>query len=392
MSPRLERVDLAPGSETCTAFAAFGTAMNARDARNLPRPVVRERALLDHAANPWLAEMELAAWLVRAGAGGPVIGRIAAMHPVGGGGEGASCLGLYEAEDDDRVARLLIEAGLDWLAARGAARALAPVDFSIFQGYRCQTGGFDAPPFVGEPRNPAYYGDHFGALGFTPLYRWETHDLDRDQAIVAAETVAGDYADARTLGYRFEDYRSCSGEEGLRRSWDLINASYGGMPGFSPLSWERFHEHYAHLPLLADRDASSFVYDPAGSLVGFCVVLKDVSAGLRAMRGHAGGLGVWLDRLRFFRHAGGGTMATAYQTGIPYREIRRAAVLGRRRLGRPLALGRALYYRVVSRIIRQDRYRRIVVALVREGSPNIGYSRPWASTHREYALYERPLS
>lgn len=383
MNPVLHRLDLADAA-ACAAFAAFGSAVNARDPRHLPRPAARERALLDPAANRWLAGLSLAAWVVRDGAGGPVVGRIAAMHPA----EGDSCLGLYEAEDDLQVARLLVEAGVAWLAARGATRVLAPVDFSIFQGYRCQTGGFELPPFVGEPRNPAYYGAHFAALGFQPAHRWESHDLDRAQAAAAVASAAADYADAQALGYRFEDFRSCSDDEALRRSWTLINASYGRMPGFVALSWERFRDHFAHLPLLVDKRASSFVHAPDGARVGFNVVLKDLSAALRAMRGHTGGLGLWLDRLRFLRHARGGPVATAYQTGIPYGEIRRAALLGRRRLGRPLALGKAIYHHGACRILDQGRYRRVVVALVRDGSPNLGFTRPWAVACREYTLYE----
>ena len=388
MSPLLQRVDLAADREARTAFAAFGSAVNARNALHLPRPVSREMAQLDPASNPFLAEMAVAAWIVRDGAGGPVIGRIAAMHPV----QGDACLGLYEAENDANVARMLIEAGIAWLAERGVTKILAPVDFTIFHSYRFQTGGFDEPPFVGEPRNPAYYGAHFDALGFAPAYRWESHDMDREQTAGIIATCAGDYADATALGYRFEDYRSCQTEEALRRTWSLINASYGQMPGFVALSWERFRDHYAHLPLLVDRQSSLFVYDPSGARVGFSIVLKDLSAALRAMRGHAGGVGAWLDRLRFLLHARGGSMATAYQIGIPFREIKRAAALGRRKLGRPLALSRAIYHHGARRVLDQKRYRRVVTALLREGSPNIGFTRPWSYARREYTLYERMLS
>jgi len=374
-----------------TAFAAFGSAMNARNARHLPRPLAQEMALLDPASNPWLKDQAVAAWLVRDKADGPVVGRIAAMCPANAT-SGDACLGLYEAEDDPRVARLLIDAGIEWLTGRGASKVLAPIDFSIFHGYRCQTGGFDEPPFIGEPRNPPYYGGHFDALGFTALHRWESHDMDRAQAAAVAATAAADYADAQALGYRFEDYNSCSTEEALHHTWTLINASYGQMPGFITLPWERFRDHYARLPLAVDRDASCFAVSPAGVRVGFCIVLKDLSAALQAMRGHTSGLGLWLDRLRFLRHARGGSMATAYQIGVPYRELKQAAVLGRRRFGRPLALGHAIYHHGALRILEQARYRRIVVALIRDGSPNITFTRPWAVAQREYTLFERQLS
>ncbi|AJP71158.1 hypothetical protein [Sphingomonas hengshuiensis] len=85
-------------------------------------------------------------------------------------------------------------------------------------------------------------------------------------------------------------------------------------------------------------------------------------------------------------------MATAYQIGIPYRELKQAAVLGRRRLDRPLSLGHAVYHHGTLRILGQPRYRSIVVALMRDGSPNIAFTRPWAGTRREYTLYERTLS
>ncbi len=391
MSLLLERINLGD-SAARNAFAAFGTAMNARNTRHLPRPLAQELALLEPASNPWLTDQAVATWMVRDGAGGPVAGRIAAMHPTGGPDRGEACLGLYEAEDDPDIARLLIDAGVEWLTAQGATRVLAPMDFSIFNSYRCQTGGFDLPPFIGEPRNPAYYGGHFDALGFAPLHRWESHDMDLSAAAAAAAAAATDYADAKALGYRFADYNTCGTEEALHHTWTLINASYGQMPGFVTLSWERFRDHYARLPLLVDRDASCFVLDPTGTRVGFSIVLKDLDAALRAMRGHTSGPGVWLDRLRFLRHARRGSVATAYQIGVPYREIRQAALLGRRRLGRPLALGQAIYHHGSLRIFDQTRYRRVIVALLRDGSPNIAFTRPWATARREYTLYERLLT
>ncbi|AJP71159.1 hypothetical protein [Sphingomonas hengshuiensis] len=315
MTPVLKRVDLGDIAAR-TAFAAFGSAVNARNPRHLPRPIAQEMALLDPASNPWLADRAVAAWLVRDGADGPVVGRMAAMGPAEET-EGEACLGLYEAEDDPGVAHLLIDAGVGWLAGRGASRVLAPVDFSIFHGYRCQTGGFDAPPFIGEPRNPAYYGSHFDALGFIPLHRWESHDIDRAHAAAALAATASDYADAQALGYRFEDYNNCTTEEALHHVWSLINASYGGMPGFVALPWERFRDHYARLPLAVDRAASCFVLDPSGARVGFSIVLKDLSAALRAMRGHSSGLGVWLDRLRFLRHARGGRWPRPTRSAFP---------------------------------------------------------------------------
>ncbi len=175
MTPMLQRVDLGDVAAR-TAFAAFGSAVNARNAHHLPRPIAQEMALLNPVSNPWLTDRAVAAWLVRDGADGPVVGRMAAMCPAEEA-QGEACLGLYEAEDDPRVAHLLIDAGIGWLAGRGASRVLAPVDFSIFHGYRCQTGGFDEPPFIGEPRNPAYYGGHFDALGFVPLHRWKAMTL-----------------------------------------------------------------------------------------------------------------------------------------------------------------------------------------------------------------------
>jgi GNAT superfamily N-acetyltransferase len=47
--------------------------------------------------------------------------------------------------------------------------------------YRLQTSGFDTTPFLGEPRNPAYYPLLFHAAGYSPGPGWRSYDLSPEQ-------------------------------------------------------------------------------------------------------------------------------------------------------------------------------------------------------------------
>lgn len=382
----IELLPIAADPAAREAFAQAGVVLGGRvvagEAERLPRFLAAERALLDPAANDFLRHGRFQGWIARVA--GRTVGRVAAMiEPQAEIG----FIGLYEAEDDPAVAQALLEVATGFLADHGCRRAWAPVDFSIFQGYRCQTSGFDQRPFLGEPRNPHYYPAHFAAAGFLPLHRWDSHVLERPdiEAVVAAYDP--DYRQAEAMGYRFEPYAESDDQAALRRTWDLVEATYHTMPGYRSPGWEAFHRLYQHLPRMTDRDASAFLVDPGGHTIGFNIVLKDLYESLRAMRGQTG----LLAKLRFKLREHVGPLANAYQTGILYRAIKQAAVEGRRHHGRPLALGPAIYCHGARRILAQPRYRGVVVALLREDTPNVRYVRPWASRTRTYHLYEKPL-
>ncbi len=91
---------------------------------------------------------------------GEVVGRIAAFvdrkydtyHPE----ENAGFWGSFESVDDEHVMRMLMDAALEWLSARGKTLIRGPINF-VSQSIGFVVEGFDVPPSFMSPFNPPYY-------------------------------------------------------------------------------------------------------------------------------------------------------------------------------------------------------------------------------------------
>jgi hypothetical protein len=74
--------------------------------------------------------------------------------------------GYFEACPEKACTEKLIQASEEWLREKGKKRIEGPINLNILAGYRLQTTGFDTPAFPGEPRNPEYYSNLLGSLGY----------------------------------------------------------------------------------------------------------------------------------------------------------------------------------------------------------------------------------
>src|SRR5688572_17211084 len=68
---------------------------------------------------------------------------------------------LYEAIDDESVARCLFDAAADWARAQGLDRLVGPKGFMQSDGIGLLVQGFEHRPAIGIPYNPPYYVRHW---------------------------------------------------------------------------------------------------------------------------------------------------------------------------------------------------------------------------------------
>ena len=65
--------------------------------------------------------------------------------------------GFFESEDDPEVAAILIDAASGWLADRGRARILGPMDFTTNDEVGLLVSGYELRPMILQPWHPPYY-------------------------------------------------------------------------------------------------------------------------------------------------------------------------------------------------------------------------------------------
>ena len=161
---------LSAGSPLAEGFIEVGRNLSAEEPMT---PGVSDR--LTHAllspANPfWQAGRAQAFWIEGEGR------LIAFSHPEMRDrlGDTHVCFGWWASSRKPDVNHALFQALEAWARAQKATRLIGPINMKTAYDYRLRLNDFDAPPFWGEPTNPAYYVRHLETEGFEIIQNYFT--------------------------------------------------------------------------------------------------------------------------------------------------------------------------------------------------------------------------
>jgi len=227
-----------------------------------------------HSAPPSLATELLVGWR----ADRPVARcSVALAHELHGAPGASGLVGHYEALDAAAGVALLARAAAI-LTARGAARVLGPMDGDTWHRYRLALRSRpddpvqDPPFFLGEPRNPLDYPDHFEAAGFTPAAYYETR-IDRG---VASATPAGPFPSRLAEhGLHLRNLEVARFDDELRALHSLSVVAFARNPYYVPIDLPGFLALYRSLAPLVDPRFVLMVEHPDRGLVGFLFAYPD---------------------------------------------------------------------------------------------------------------------
>ena len=280
-------------------------------------------------------------------------------------------IGFFEARDDERPARALLDGACAWLRERGAARIWGPINGSTYHPYRLAISGFDGPPpYIFEPWNPPYYPRLFERAGFAPCATYFSSEASNRETVEIFEPKV---AAARAAGYTIERAPVADLERVLRTIHDLSVKIFAGNFGYSEIAYDEFRSLYEGIERFLEPGLVHFAYDAKGAPAGFGFGYPDFGDALRALRGRlsiAARLRFVLAR-RFRRPA-----ATVSKTFGVVAEARKAS------------LGSALVCEV-SRGATALGIDRSIHALLKDDNPSRIMSENLRGRRfREYALYE----
>jgi GNAT superfamily N-acetyltransferase len=260
--------------------------LHARDPNWVP-PLRRDVALLlDRKKNPFFDHAEAEYFLAERN--GRVVGRIAAIHNRLHNethGDRVGFFGFFECIDDQAVAERLLDAAGAWLRPRGLDTMRGPASFSVNDECGLLVKGFDHPPTVMMPHNPAYYAALLEQAGFLKAkdlicFQGSDPEVARQRLARATELVTRRYGiTVRPLNLRDFDRE-------VGRIKELYNRGWEKNWGFVPMT-EREIDHLAEqfrpvvvpgLVPFAEKD---------GQVIGFAVALPDFNVPLRGNRSGA---------------------------------------------------------------------------------------------------------
>ncbi len=284
-------------------------------------------------------------------------------------------IGDFECVNDWAVARDLIAAATSWLRQKHRASEIwGPMTFDIWHGYRFKTGGFEFPPFLGEPQNMPYYPEFFARFGFVEKQRWDSVELVGTEDIRRVLTRGKDrYDEVIARGYRFEPISPARFREDAGNMHRMIVDSFSHFLGATACSEEAFVDLLLSQRSAIDPRFFLLGYDEFGTPCGFVGAFRDLAEAVRSMRAEDS----LSARLRFVLDRRRARRMIIYFGGMTQWE-------GARHSG----FGRALFHRVLSAMAEAG-VDDVIVALRAEGNPARAYLAPLNRQRiRTYALYE----
>jgi GNAT superfamily N-acetyltransferase len=275
------------------AFVAFVQDHYRGDPNFVPPILVERRDFLDPRKNPFLRHARVELFLARRHRN--LVGRVAAIdnpHYNQFHNTQVGFFGMFETVDDPAVAGALLDAAQGWVKGQGHKAMLGPMNLSTNHECGLLVEGFEYPPSMMMPYNPAYYAGLLEANGFRKakdLWAWElsTAVAPPEKVVRAAERVrAQEGVTLRPLS--LEHF-----SRDLRTIKSIYNAMLERNWGYVPMSEEEFDflaQRFRPLTLL--RSELCFIAEVKGEPVAFSITLPDANVGLKAAGGRLTSFGV----------------------------------------------------------------------------------------------------
>ena len=271
-----------------TAFVDLAWRIYADDPNWVPPLKDEVHGLIDPRKKPWFGHAEAAFFLAERG--GRAVGRISAqvdslvlaMPAEQGGGPGTGHWGMFEAEDAETTAALIVQAE-QWLRAKGMTRAMGPFSLSIWDEPGLLVRGHDHAPTVMMGHHPAAYEGWVEAAGYRGVKDLFTYDLKIDQdfpPLVQRIVTSGE----RNARIRIREVDKSRFDEEAALILGILNNAWSDNWGFVPLTDAEIAYAGKKLKPIVFEDLIR-IAEVEGEPVAFMMTLPDLNELTRDLNG-----------------------------------------------------------------------------------------------------------
>lgn len=259
-------------------------------------PLLRmdEREFHDPKRNPQLVHCEVRYWLARRDGVpvGRVMGIIHRQHNQARGELTARFYDLVCIRDRDTVLALLA-AVEQWARSAGMDRIIGPFGFSDKDPQGMQIEGFEQLPVIATPINPEWLPPLVEAYGYAPFEDMVSYRMDIPAQLPEVYHAIGERC-LRNHGLHRVPLRS----KRELKPWvvpvlRLVNATYGELLGFTPMSEAEMRALAAKYMFILDPQLVHLIADAHNEPVAFVIASPDMSEGFVRANGSIFPLGWW---------------------------------------------------------------------------------------------------
>lgn len=264
-------------------FIGFPYRLHRRDPQWVPPLRMDIRTMLDPEKNPFFEHAEVAYFLAERPNGGAadVVGRIAAIHNRAHNtfhDDNVGFFGFFEVIDDQAVADALFDAAGAWLKERGLDTLRGPASFSTNDECGLVVSGFDTPPTLLNPHNPAYYVRLTERAGFTKakdLLQYQSTTTSMPERLMRGARLI---AERKGITLRALDMKRFDTEVELIKK--VYNAAWEKNWGFVPMTDAEIDHLAKQLKPVVVPDLVCFV-ERGDEVIGFAAALPDLNVALK---------------------------------------------------------------------------------------------------------------
>ena len=259
-------------------------------------PLLRmdEREFHDPKRNPQLVHCEVRSWLARRDGDpvGRIMGIIHKQHNETRGELTARFYDLVCIRDRDTVLALL-EAVEQWARSEGMDRIIGPFGFSDKDPQGLQIEGFEHLPVIATPINPDWLPPVVEACGYAPFEDMVSYRMD-----IPAQLPEVYHAIGERCLRNFDLHRVPLRSKRELKPWvvpvlRLVNATYGELLGFTPMSEAEMRALAAKYMFILDPQLVHLIADAHNEPVAFVIASPDMSEGFVRANGSIFPLGWW---------------------------------------------------------------------------------------------------
>lgn len=206
-------------------------------------------------------------------------------------GQKIGLFGFFECIENFEIAQALLDAAGTWLRNEGITKVRGPIDLSTHNNCLFLADGFDTPPMVMMPYNPAYYLKFLEQDGWEKAKDAYAYDFPLDEPLPKEFEKA--YRIACKAGITFRPIRTKG--EGFQQDcislYYLFNKAFSHNWSSTPRTEEEFLEEAKSLQTLVDPDVFPIAEDN-GEMIGFFMGLPDYNIPLKHVNGKLNWLGI----------------------------------------------------------------------------------------------------
>ena len=191
----------------------------------------------------------------------------------------------FDSINDPDVSNTLFQFASEWANERGLNTITGPRGLYGGDGIGALVEGFDYMPGIGIPYNYPYYDDLYHKAGFSKEEDLLSGYLSTDEYELPERIHELAERVKNRRGFSIKNYATKKEiKADALNIRDVINVSFEGAPGYTPVQDDEIETIVDHLLMIADPQLIKLVFK-GDEIVGFLFAYPNISRGLQKAKG-----------------------------------------------------------------------------------------------------------